>query len=172
MTDDLIARYRNALRDQARDHDIALEQQAARIAALEGALRTIRDATHKSAVVLRGIADAALSGEQPAKAEPKWPTKDVWAALDLDPERFTTEAGFINQGKLRAAILWPGEYVKPNHWLLAQQPASHVLVPRKITPEIALAIENADMPTGGGLSLVDLWQPSWDAAIAAAGSQP
>jgi hypothetical protein len=49
-------------------------------------------------------------------------------------------------------------------------PDGYALVPRKLTPQMALAIESADCPTSGSTTLVDFWQPSWDAAIAAARS--
>lgn len=43
---------------------------------------------------------------------------DVLHALELEPERYRTEGGEINRGKLRATLQHPEEYLPPGHWLL------------------------------------------------------
>lgn len=55
---------------------------------------------------------------QPAPVEPQ--PDDVLEALDLDPESFRSEGGWINKGKLRAAILHPYNYLPEDHWLQAR----------------------------------------------------
>ncbi len=75
MSDDLIERLRDPcfdskcgrLRNEAAD---ALEAKDRRITALQKALRKIRDSTHTTAVVLRGIADDALNRDKHVGTNP------------------------------------------------------------------------------------------------------
>jgi hypothetical protein len=63
----------------------------------------------KDALAILAAADrAARSGSA---------ADDVLEALDLDPEKFRTEGGAVNRGKLRAALLHPADYVPECHWL-------------------------------------------------------
>lgn len=72
-------------------------------------------ATLKSRFTLR---DVWLSPPTPHQAPSV--ADDVLEALDLSPEKFRTEGGAINRGKLRAAILHPYNYLPPDHWLQAR----------------------------------------------------
>lgn len=42
---------------------------------------------------------------------------EVFEALGLDPDRYTTEGGAMNIPKLRATIKHPSEYLPPDHWM-------------------------------------------------------
>lgn len=58
------------------------------------------------------------------KHPPRSNSDEVFEALGLEPDRFRSEGGSVNKGKLRAAILHPADYLPSDHWLQERASAS------------------------------------------------